>query len=134
MVVAMLMFKASRSVTATQQWTVVQSVTDAFMTQETALGNRMPFDDVTAAASPWPVYPTMSTTTVTVGRLPGGIPITATLNRTRQPDTNNLITAGGTGTTTTNPAGLEAWKLQSYLIYEIGSRSYVKSRTTLRVR
>lgn len=134
MVVALLMFKASRSVTATQQWTVVQSVTDAFMTQETALANRTPFDEVTATASPWPTYPDLATATVIVGRLPGGVPITGTLHRTRQPDPNNLIEAGGTGTAATNPAGMEAWKLQSYLVYEIGSRDYVKSRTILRVR
>ena len=76
----------------------------------------------------------MDTTTVEVGKLPGGFPVTATLHRTKHPDANNLIDAGGSGTAATNPAGMEAWKLQSYLIYDIGDRNYVKSRTMLRVR
>ena len=134
MMIALLMFKAARSVTATQQWTVVQSLTDAFMTRESALGNRTPFDSIAGSGSSWPVYPNTTTSTVEVGRLPGGMPVTATLHRTRHPDPNNLIEAGGTGNSNTNPAGMEAWKLQSYLIYQVGDRNYVKSRTMLRVR
>ncbi|MCB1063473.1 MAG: hypothetical protein KDN20_11205 [Verrucomicrobiae bacterium] len=134
MLVALLMLKASRTVTATQQWTVMQGLTDAFLTQETAIGNRIPFDDMTAAASLWPVYPTMATSTVIIGRLPGGTPVTATLQRTRHADDNNLSENGGNGTAVSNPAGMEAWQLQSFLVYRIGTRDYVKSRTMLRIR
>ena len=133
-ILALLALKSSITVTSAQQWTLVQGITDAFMTQETALGNRWPFDDIKATGSPWPQYPTITTTSVMIGKMPGGNPIMATLKRTRQPDPNNLATAGGSGDEFTNPGGMEAWKLQSFLVYEVGDREYVKSRTTLRIR
>ena len=33
---------------------------------------------------------------------------------------------------TTNPAAMKVWKAQSVLTYQIGNRSYAKSRTVLR--
>ena len=71
---------------------------------------------------------------MTLGKLPGGQEVTGTLYRTRIPDANNLTTAGGTGTATTNPSGTEAWKVQSILSYTVGDRQYVKSRTVMRIR
>ncbi len=132
--VAFLMLKAAVNVTSGQRWTVMQSMTDAFMTKETAVGNRWPFDDFKLNGSPWPTYPNLSTETIVVGKLPGGVPITAILKRTKYPAPNNLANTGGIGTSTTNPASVEGWKLQSLLTYKVGTRNYVKSRTTLRVR
>ena len=134
MVVAILMLRAHVSITTGQRWTVVQAMTDASMTRETALANRLPFEDVTAADPLWPTYPSVATQTVTIGRLPGGVPLSATLRRTKIPDSNNLVAAGGTGDSESNPASMEAWKLQSFLSYQISGRDYVKSRTTLRIR
>lgn len=134
MIMAIYLLKSAVSITSGQRWTVIQSMTDAFMTQESAIGTRTPLEDLTAAASQFPTFPATAETTVTIGRLPGGTPVTGTLRRTKRPDANNLPEAGGSGTAATNPAGMEAWKLQSFLIYTMGSRTYVKSRTTVRVR
>jgi hypothetical protein len=132
--VALLSLRATVNATATQAWTVKQSMSDAFIMRETALASRIPFSDLVGSTSLWARSPSVSTTTVTIGKLPGGAAVTATLHRTRVPDTNNLPSAGGTGTSTTNPAGTEAWELQSLLVYTVGGKQYVKSRTVLRIR
>lgn len=134
MVLAFLSLKASMGVATSQQWTVMQTLTDACLTREVALGSRLPFDEIKGDSSPWPVYPSMDTSTVTVGRMPGGKAVTATLKRTRRPVLTNLADGGGIGDQTSNPASMEGWKIQSLLIYKVGQRDYVKSRTTLRVR
>lgn len=134
MALALVFLKSAVSLTSGQRWTVIQAMTDAFMTRESAIGNRLPFDEIKETGSPFPTFPSLAETTVTIGHLPGGVPLTGTLRRTKQPDANNLPAAGGSGTGDSNPAGMEAWKLQSFLVYSIGSRTYVKSRTTVRVR
>ncbi len=132
--VSLLTLKASAVTASSLSWTVKQAMTDAFITQETALSSRVPFETAVSDGSPWPAYPTISSTQVVIGKLPGAREVTATLHRTRFADDNNLASAGGTGTATSNPSGSEAWKLESLLVYEISNRQYVKSRTTLRVR
>jgi hypothetical protein len=52
--------------------------------------------------------------------------------RTRVPHTNNYPIDGGSGTVTTNPAGMKVWQVQSILTYQIGGRTYAKSRTVIR--
>lgn len=133
-IVALLTLKASVNATSGQTWTIKQTMTDAYITRESALASRIPFDTLVGASSPWPQNPTVSSSTVTLGKLPGGQEVTGTLYRTRIPDANNLTTAGGTGTATTNPSGTEAWKVQSILSYTVGDRQYVKSRTVMRIR
>lgn len=133
-IVALLVFKASVNATATQNWTIKQGMSDAYITQESSLASRIPFASITGTDSLWPAGPEKTTTVVTIGKLPGGFPVTATLYRTRSPDTNNLSAAGGSGTLATNPSESEAWKLQSILVYSVGEKQYVKSRTTLRTR
>ncbi|MEQ1842308.1 MAG: hypothetical protein ABL994_18035 [Verrucomicrobiales bacterium] len=132
--VAMVTLRASLNATSNQAWTVKQTMSDAFITRETALATRVPFDDMTGATSLWAVSPGVTTSSVTIGKLPGGQSVTGTLHRTRIPDANNLASAGGTGTSTTNPSGTEAWKLQSILVYTVTDKQYVKSRTVLRIR
>lgn len=134
MIIALLMLRASASVSTAQQWTVTQSMTDVYLTRESALGNRVPFADLTGGDSQWPTYPNVSESTVTIGKLPGAQPVTALLRRTKRPDENNLPETGGQGTETSNPGAMEGWKLQSFLVYRVGSREYVKSRTVFRVR
>ena len=134
LIVALLLLKGSRTVAAAQQWTVRQAMTDAYLTKESALGTRWPFDDFKLNGSPWPTYPSIDEETVTVGRMPGGLPVTATVRRTKFPADDNLASAGGAGSELTNPAQTEAWKLQSLLLFKVGDRDYIKSRTVLRVR
>ena len=132
--IAVLLLKAAVVVTTVQKWTVVQGLSDARMSIEVARAKRIPFNDFLQAGSDYPPFPTVDTTTVEVGRLPGGRVLSATLHRTRLAMGNNLPTAGGAGTAITNPTGMEAWQLQSYLTYTISRREYVKSRTVLRAR
>ena len=133
-IVALLTLRASVNASSSQSWTVKQAMTDAFITRETALASRIPFSEITGVSSLWAIQPAVTTSTVSVGKLPGGQQVTATLHRTRIADTNNLPAAGGTGTVSTNPAETEAWKLQSILVYTVGEKQYVKSRTVLRIR
>ena len=133
-IVAMLSLKASVNATSGQTWTIKQTMSDAFITRETALASRMPFDTIVGSDSPWSTSPSVTTSTVTLGKLPGGQLVTGTLHRTRTPDPNNLPAAGGTGNANTNPSGSEAWRIQSILAYSVGDRQYVKSRTVLRIR
>ncbi len=133
-IISLLTLKASLNATAGQAWTVKQAMSDAYITRESALASRIPFEAITGSSSLWPPHPSISTSTVAIGRLPGGQVVNATIHRTRIPDTNNLPAAGGTGTAVSNPTGSEAWKLQSILAYQVGDRQYVKSRTILRIR
>ncbi|MCB1234518.1 MAG: hypothetical protein KDM91_05560 [Verrucomicrobiae bacterium] len=133
-VISLLLLKAGMSATMAQRWTVVQGMTDSFMTTETALAKRVPFEELNGVDSRWPEYPTVSDQAVEVGRLPGGVPLVATLKRTRVPDTNNFALAGGGGTIASNPSKMEIWRLQSVLTYSLGNREYAKSRTVVRSR
>lgn len=132
--VAMMLLRSSVNALSGRYWTMMQNMSDAYLTYEVALSQRVPMDQVVGETTLWPVNPTLATTTVEVGRLPGGTPVTATLHRTRVAHANNLPSAGGTGTATSNPARMEVWKLQSHLVYTIGEATYRKSRTVVRVR
>ena len=134
LILGLLLLKATLNVTQAQQWTIIQAMSDAFMTQETAVAKRAPFREITGGLAGWPVSPDVSTQTIILGRLPGGNAITATLRRTRVADQNNFASDWGVGTVETNPTKMEIWQLQSFLTYELGSREYVKSRTVVRAR
>ncbi len=135
LILSVLLLKSYVTVVGAQRWTVVQGMTDTFVARETAMGKRLPFTDITAeAGSPWPTSPAVSTTTVTVGVMPGGVPLTATLRRTKEPNPNNLLDDGGSGTLATNPAKMESWQMHSYLSYELSGQTYVKARTTVRTQ
>jgi hypothetical protein len=131
-VLGLVLLKLSLSILAPRQWTLQQTVTDAYLTYERALAERIPFENLLAADSPWPQHPLVTTTEIEVGRLPGNRPIMGTVSRTRFPDPGNLYLDGGSGTVATNPAAMKVWKAQSVLTYRIGTRSYAKSRTVLR--
>ena len=77
-----------------RQWTMVQNISDAYLTYEKALAQRIPFDALTDASSPWPVYPARSHTPVTIGTLPGGRALTGNVIRTRIPDQDNFPAPG----------------------------------------
>lgn len=131
-VLGLALLKLSLNVTVPRQWTLQGAITDAYMTIEKATAQRQSFDAITKTGSLWPAYPSVTTSTVTFGRLPGGVPITGTVTRTRVADTNNLVAKGGTGTTVTNPTAMEVWRLQSVIRYKVGDRSYAKARTVVR--
>ena len=131
-VIGVLLLQLSLSILQPRQWTMQQVVSDAYMTYERALAERVPFNDAIAPGSLWPEFPEVATEGVEMGRLPGGRPITGTVTRTRMPDANNFPADGGIGTDATNPAAMKVWRLQSVVSYDIGNRRYYKSRTVLR--
>jgi prepilin-type N-terminal cleavage/methylation domain-containing protein len=132
-VVGLVMLQLSLNILAPRQWSLQQSLTDAYLTFERSYAERVPFATLTAnSGSPWPVYPNVSVSTVEIGRLPGGTAVTGTVTRTRMADPNNYPIDGGSGSVTTNPASLKVWRVQSVLTYQIGGRTYAKSRTVIR--
>ena len=133
-VVGFVLLKGALNILAPRQWTLVQNISDAYMTYEKAYSERIEFDEAIGSDSPWPTYPSKTTTDITLGTLPGGRPLAGRVIRTRIADPNNLPAHGGSGTATTNPAEIQAWKLQSHLVYNIGGREYVKSRTVVRTQ
>lgn len=118
--------KASLLAISNNQWVILQTLTDAYLTRETALSLRIPLANLTDLDSPWPnqegVAPTKET--VTIGLLPGGAPVQAQLTRYRfdvtQPDAVDT--------------GISTWRLHSILEYYVGGQRYVKSRSTLRMQ
>lgn len=128
----LLLLKLALNILHPRQWVLQQTVTDAYMTYERAYAERIPFENLLAADSPWPQFPATSTTQVEIGRLPGNRAITGNVTRTRMADSGNFPIDGGNGTVATNPAAMKIWKAQSVLSYQIGGRSYAKSRTVLR--
>jgi hypothetical protein len=131
-VVGLVLLKLSLNILHPRQWIIQQTLSDAYLTYERAYAERIPFENLLAVDSPWPAFPTTTTTVVEIGRLAGNRLVTGTLVRTRLPDTDNYPLDGGSGTVATNPAAMKIWKAQSVLTYTIGSRSYAKSRTVLR--
>lgn len=132
--VSVFVFRTNLQTIRPRNWAMVQSITDAYMTEHQARAEAIEFTELMEGTSPWPEYPAHNTTTETVGQLPQGITISGTLVRTRRPAENNLTSAGGSGTANTNPAQIEAWLVESHLTYNIGGRTYVKSRSTVRTR
>jgi hypothetical protein len=124
--VALLLMKASLLAISNSGWTVMQTLSDAYLSREVALSNRVPYADLMGPGTLWPdsssVTPTQAT--VTLGKLSGGTPVTATITRFRVSET-----PGGETETT-----LAVWRLHSVLVYRIGDEEYIKSRTTLRMQ
>ena len=140
-VLGLVLLKMALNVLNPRQWTMQQSVSDAYMTYERAFAERVPFDVLTAAApnSPWPIFPATTSNVVEIGRMPrynpdfpDGVPIMGTVVRSRSADPANYPADGGVGTLETNPAAMKVWKAQSVLTYTVGNRTYAKSRTVMR--
>ncbi len=134
LVVSLVVLKGTMNILAPRQWTMVQNVSDAYLSYEKAYAQRIPFENLTDASSPWPVYPAKSEKTVTLGTLPGGRTLSGNVIRTRVPDENNFPAHGGSATPSTNPAEMQTWILQSHVTYMISGREYVKSRTIVRTQ
>lgn len=144
-VMGLVLLKLSLNILHPRQWTLRQTLTDAYLTYERAYAERIPFESLTANNSPWPVFPNTSTTGVEIGRLPrvlpdfpNGVPVIGTVMRTRIADTTNYPIDGGDASRTRdqalalNPAATKVWKVQSVITYTIGTQTYAKSRTVIR--
>ncbi|GAA5127437.1 hypothetical protein JIN84_08695 [Luteolibacter yonseiensis] len=135
-VLGLVLLKLSLNILHPRQWTLQQSLSDAYMTYERAYAERIPFEDLLAAGSPWPDFAAGTNNTasevVNIGKLPGGEVVTAKVTRTRFADPGNYPIDGGGGTVATNPAAMKIWKVQSVLTYKVGNKTYAKSRTVLR--
>lgn len=131
-IIGLLLLKLSLNILHPRQWSVYQSISDAYMTYERAVAERVPFEELTKDGSEWPVFPDVESTQVEIGRIAGGRPVYGIVNRTRLPDDNNLEEKGGTGTALTNPGALETWRVQSVLTYQVGDKTYYKARTVIR--
>lgn len=128
----LVLLKLAVNATTPRQWTLQNTVTDAYLTFERAWAERLPFAELVGDASPWPAFPESSEEEVELGRLPGGAALTGRVTRTRIPDPNNFPEDGGSGTLETNPARMRVWRFQSLVTYRIGGREYVKARTVVR--
>lgn len=151
--IAMWAFRTNIQTISPRNWAMVQTLTDAYMTGPLAQAESVDFSELLAdETTDWPTYPDSKTTNnIVIGVLPLGFDsegnpnldnegnpmgraITGTLVQTKEPAADNLNAAGGTGTPLTNPARVESWLVQNHLTYTIGSRTYVKSRSTVRTR
>jgi hypothetical protein len=125
---SLLVMRGSLLALSGNQWTVMQTLSEAFMTRETALSNRIPMSDLIASPSRWPDQiadnPPYSVQSVTLGVLPGGKAVQARLTRFR----TNETPANNTDVT------LIVWRLYSVLTFNAGDQAYVKTRTTLRTQ
>jgi hypothetical protein len=123
---ALLLLKGSIIGLSGNQWSVMQTLTDAYLTRETALANRTPLADILAPNSPWPDpetdVPERSEMTVTIGKLIGGTPVQGRLVRFRINETTESDAITQTNT----------YRLCSVLSYRIGGKDYHKTRSTLR--
>jgi hypothetical protein len=106
----------------------MQTLTDAYLTRETALAHRVPVADLTSVETKWPDAavddPPRLVQTVELGKTAGGHAVNGTLTRYRVNETpeDNADT------------GISVWRLHSILTYKIGDADYVKSRSTLRMQ
>ncbi|HRH96672.1 MAG TPA: hypothetical protein PLB55_12090 [Prosthecobacter sp.] len=122
---ALIIMRASLLAISGNQWTIMQTLTDACLSRESALANRLPFADLTSAQSSWPdlAADPVPDQTVTLGRVAGGHAVQGTLKRFRTAE----VAANA-------EAPLTVWRLHSILSYHIGSQEYMKSRSTLRLQ
>lgn len=122
---ALIMMRASLLAISGNQWTIMQTLTDAYLSRESALSIRLPFADLTGTLSAWPdiAADPVPEQTVTLGRVAGGQAVQGTLQRFR---TAEVASAA--------ESPLTVWRLHSVLSYRVGSQEYLKSRSTLRLQ
>lgn len=122
---ALIVMRASLLAISSNQWTIMQTLTDACLSREVALSNRVPFADLTSPQSAWPDLATdpVPEQIVILGRVAGGRDVQGTLKRFR---TTEVVANSETPVT--------VWRLHSVLSYNVGSLEYVKSRSTLRLQ
>ena len=118
---ALFVLRSSMVVLHSNQWVILQTMTDAWLTGETALASRAPFVSLQEDGY-WPAG-AGAERTVTLGRLAADRPVTATLRRFSVEEPVSIGIAG---------ADTRLIRLHSVLTYRVGDQDYVKSRTTVR--
>ncbi len=125
---SLLVMRGSLLALSGNQWTVMQTLSDAYMSRETALANRIPMSELNASPSAWPDKstdtPSYAVQTVTLGVLPSGKAVQAQVTRFRTNETP----------ATSSEVPLVVWRLYSVLSFQSGDQPYVKTRTTLRTQ
>ena len=113
MAIALFGMKTMGSAFLLQNWSIGQSMTDAYAGTETAYAQRYVFADIENSGR-WGGYPAAVTTNgVTIGQTASG-PVTATVIRTyHQPPTDPVT-------------GAVSYLLESYIVYQDGQRKYCK--------
>jgi hypothetical protein len=102
-----------------QNWSVIQTMTDAQASIETAFAQRWIYGQI-ASSGRWPVYPNFASSTVTAGQTPGG-PINVEVRRTCHVNNDPV-------------SGLQSYLLESYVTYTNGNRSYCKLSKVVRTQ
>lgn len=123
---SLLMMKASLLAIGGNDWTTMQTLTDALLTREAALANRVPFAEIASGTSFWPeaVSSLSAAPDIELGKMMGGKAINAKLIRYR-------VNEAVVGEPEVN---LAIWRLHSVLQYTVGANTYVKSTSTLRAQ
>jgi hypothetical protein len=130
MAIALFGMKTMVSAFLLQNWSIGQSMTDAYTGIETANAQRYVFSDIENGGSSgiphWGVYPAITTTAVTIGKWPslsvplGAAPsVSATVIRTyhRYPTTPGTV----------DPVtGAISYLLETYVLYQNGQQKYCK--------
>ena len=110
--IALFGIKTMASAFMLQNWSIGQSMTDAYAGIETAYAQRYVFADIQNSGR-WGLYPAAITANgVIIGQAPTG-PMTATVIRTYQTYTDPV-------------AGAVSYLLESYIVYQDGQRKYCK--------
>jgi hypothetical protein len=110
--IALFGIKTMASTFMLQNWSIGQSMTDAYAGIETAYAQRYVFANI-ANSGRWGLYPAAITTNgVAIGQTPVG-QVTATVTRTYHTSTD-LVT------------GAVSYLLESYIVYQEGQRTYCK--------
>jgi len=121
--IALFGMKTMASAFMLQNWSIGQSMTDAYAGIETAYAQRYVFSDIENLGR-WGVYPAAITTNgVTIGSMPSlsvpptaatARPVTATVIRTYHKYGPDAVT------------GAVSYLLESYIVYQDGQRKYCK--------
>jgi hypothetical protein len=112
MAIAIFGLQTMMSAWLTQNWSIVQSMTDAYAGIETAYAQRWTFADI-PTSNRWPVSPASSPPiVVTIGKTPKG-PVNATVVRSSHQNTDPLT-------------GAQSYMLESYVLYQDHLRQYCK--------
>lgn len=115
-----------------QNWSIAQSMTDAYAGIETANAQRYVFLDIesggTAASPRWGVYPAVTTSAVTIGYTPSlSVPATAATATQVQATVIRTYHRYPTTPGTVDPVtGAVSYLLESYVVYQNGKRKYCK--------
>jgi hypothetical protein len=112
MAIALFGMKTMVSGFLLQNWSIGQSMTDAYAGIETAYAQRYVFADIPNLGR-WGIYPAAVTATgVTIGQTPAQ-PVKATIIRTYHASTDAVT-------------GAVSYLLESYVVYQDGQRKYCK--------